>query len=95
MGQKILTIASLLVMNEAKLVGTKPGATQFTRVFGAISPARACISYLNNEQIFFNKKAVTVYIFFEGTIGNQVPTFVSPRRAVLVTPYIAIEAGGW
>jgi hypothetical protein len=47
--QKILTIAELLVMNEAKLVGTKPGATQFTRVFGAISAARAYTLYLHNN----------------------------------------------
>jgi hypothetical protein len=47
--QKILTMAELLVMNEAKLVGTKPGATQFTRVFGAISAARAYTSYLHNN----------------------------------------------
>ena len=37
----ILTTASFSVMNEAKCVGTKPGATQFTRVFGAISAASA------------------------------------------------------
>ena len=37
----ILTIASFVVRNAAKFVGTKPGATQFTRVFGAISAARA------------------------------------------------------
>lgn len=49
MVKKILTIAELLVMNEAKLVGTKPGATQFTRVLGAISPARAYTSYLHNN----------------------------------------------
>lgn len=32
---------SSVVRNEAKCVGTKPGATQFTRVFGAISAASA------------------------------------------------------
>jgi hypothetical protein len=47
--KKILTIAELLVMNEAKLVGTKPGATQFTRVLGAISAARAYTLYLHNN----------------------------------------------
>lgn len=53
--QKILTIAALLVMNEAKLVGTKPGAIQFTRVLGAISAARAYTSYYPNYQILENK----------------------------------------
>lgn len=52
--QKTLTTASLVVMNEAKLVGTKPGATQFTRVSGAISAARAyplqIISKLKNKK---------------------------------------------
>jgi len=43
--QKTLTKASLVVRNEAKLVGTKPGATQFTRVSGAISAARAYPTY--------------------------------------------------
>jgi len=43
--QKTLTTASLVVRNEAKLVGTKPGATQFTRVSGAISAARAYPTY--------------------------------------------------
>ena len=37
----ILTKASFVLSNAADLVGTKPGATQFTRVFGAISAARA------------------------------------------------------
>lgn len=46
---KTLTTASLLVMNEANLVGTKPGATQFTRVFGAISAARAYPIYIINN----------------------------------------------
>nr|GMD10149.1 uncharacterized membrane protein At1g16860-like [Ipomoea batatas] len=36
-----LTISLLLVMKDAKFVGTKPGAMQLTRVFGAISAAIA------------------------------------------------------
>lgn len=39
--ETLLTTPSLLVMYSAKCVGTKPGATQFTRVSGAISAARA------------------------------------------------------
>jgi hypothetical protein len=64
--QKILTIAELLVMNEAKLVGTKPGATQFTRVFGAISAARAYTSYhIYIITIRFNKqKTVAIHMVF-------------------------------
>lgn len=39
--ETLLTTPSLLVMYSAKCVGTKPGATQLTRVSGAISAARA------------------------------------------------------
>lgn len=91
--RKILTIAELLVMNEAKLVGTKPGATQFTRVLGAISAAKAYTSYLHNYQIS-KTRTIAVHMVFKREIGRQVQTLVSPRSAVLVTPYIAIEAGG-
>lgn len=37
----VLTVASFAVMYAAKRVGTNPGATQFTRISGAISAARA------------------------------------------------------
>ena len=37
----LLTVSLSFVMKSAKCVGTKPGATQFTRVLGAISTARA------------------------------------------------------
>jgi hypothetical protein len=36
-----LTADSFSIRDAAKYVGTKPGATQFTRVSGAISAARA------------------------------------------------------
>ena len=84
----MLTIASFVVRNAAKLVGTKPGATQFTRVFGAISAARAW-----RKQ--GNKISMICEIFEYRTNNEPSYTFVSPRRAVLVTPYIAMVAGGW
>lgn len=44
----MLTVSSSRVRNSAKCVGTNPGATQFTRVSGASSDARA---YGSNENI--------------------------------------------
>lgn len=41
MGKHVLTMVSLFTRKSAKCVGTKPGATQLTRVFGANSAARA------------------------------------------------------
>lgn len=92
MGQNILTVASLDVYCSTKWVGTIPGTTQFTRVVGAISLARAYTWKKEKKKV--DKNVKDSLNFFEGTNASQVITLVSPRTAVLVTPYIAIVGGG-